>query len=277
MTFFSSTSADYESMIRSTTPSEDEDDLNNPDHFLTPSSDISFLSNSGVVEINHTETENDLPQTKLIPQYHTYLNLSTSSSETSLARPLLNEKHQNRPIYTENVKVTQSESFTINSYSFMKFFLTDMLISAFFITPLVNIHWRGAWDLLDIYLLPKNEHLSAIVSLISGLSILYIIYLIQNSLQTFYEKHRKYFLGQLMTRSYTLIIALAYINQWRGLWNLLDLTSNQWHHLLIETLISILCLLIMKSVYNLNSAPFLIGIDTESYFLLGSKYIISVS
>ncbi|CAF5033393.1 unnamed protein product, partial [Rotaria socialis] len=75
-----------------------------------------------------------------------------------------------------------------------------------------------------------------------------------------------------MTRFYTLIIALAYINQWRGLWNLLDLTSNIWYHLLIETLISVTCLLIMKSIYSLNSAPFLIGVDTESYFILGSKY-----
>jgi hypothetical protein len=38
-----------------------------------------------------------------------------------------------------------------------------------------------------------------------------------------------------------------------------------------------LFLLLMKSIYNLNSAPFLIAIDTESYFLLGSKYNISVS
>jgi len=82
-------------------------------------------------------------------------------------------------------------------------------------------------------------------------------------------------LGQIMTRMYTLLIAFAYINQWRGLWNILDMTSNVWYHLTIETLISILFLAITKSIHNLNSAPFLIGIDTESYFLLGSKYTVS--
>jgi uncharacterized membrane protein len=272
-------------MIRSTTSSEDEDDLNNPNHFLTPSLDVSFLTNHDVVEINHNDNDSihtdDLSQSTTIlniPQYHTYLNLSSSSSETSLARPLLNSKHQNEPLYTEDIKIKPSDSFTSNYYyPFIKLYLTDMLISAFLITPLVNIHWRGAWDLLDIYLLPKNERTSALVSLTIGLFILYTIYLIQNPLQTFYEKHRKKFLGQTMARLYTLIIALAYINQWRGLWNLLDLTSNQWYHLLIETLISIIFLLMMKSIYNLNSAPFLIGVDTDSYFLLGSKYNISVS
>jgi len=272
-------------MIRSTTPSEDEDDLNTPIHFLTPSLDISFLSNNSVVEINHNDNDsihtNDLSQSTTtinIPQYHTYLNLSSSSSETSLVRPLLNEKHQCGPIYTQNIKKINSSNFlTSNSYSFMKFYLTDMFLSAFLITPLVNIHWRGAWDLLDIYLLPNNERTSALVSLTIGLFILYIIYLIQNFLQKFYEKYRKNLFGQIMTRLYTLIIALAYINQWRGLWNLLDFTTNQWNYLLIETLISIIFLLMMKSIYNLSSSPFSIGIDTESYFLLGSKYTISVS
>jgi hypothetical protein len=276
-----SNSADYQSMIRSTTPSEDEDDLNSPNHFLTPSLDISFSTNNGVVEINPDENDSihtdDLSQSTTIniPQYHTYLNLSTSSSETSLARPLLNSKHQHDLLYTEDVKINSSDSLPSNLYSFMKFYLLDMFISAFIITPLVNIHWRGAWDLLDIYLIPQDPRTSALVSLIIGLFVLYVIYLTQNSLQIFYEKHRKNLLGKIMTRLYTLITALAYINQWRGLWNLLDLTSNQWHHLFIETLTSIIFLGMMKSIYNLNSAPFLIGVDTESYFLLGSKYNIT--
>ena len=270
-------------MIRSTTPSEDEYDLNNPDHFLTPSSEINFSANYGVVEINQNDNDSirtvELSQatTINIPQYQNYLNLSTSSSETSLARPLLNNKHQDIPLYTENVEIKSSDSSTFNYYSFIKLYLVDMFIAAFVITPLVNIHWRGAWDLLDIYLLPTDARTSALVSLSIGLFILYIIYLTQNFLQNFYEKYRKNVIGQTMARFYTLFIALAYINQWRGLWNLLDLTSNQWYHLLIETFLSIFILIIMKSVYNLNSAPFLIGTDTDSYFLLGSKYKISVS
>jgi succinate dehydrogenase hydrophobic anchor subunit len=257
-------------------PSEDEDDLN---HFLTQSSDINFSTNHGIVSDNDSISTDDFSQspTLNLPQYETYLNLSSSGSETSLARPLLNAKHQSIPIYTtENIQI-KSPKTPINYYSFLKLYLTDMFISAFIITPFVNIHWRGAWDLIDIYLLPKNERLSSIVSLSVGLFIIYIIYLTQNSLQTFYEKYRNKLPGQIMTRLYTLIIALAYINQWRGLWSLLDSTSNTWYHLLIETCVSIIFLLLMKSIYNLNSAPFLIAIDTESYFLLGSKYNISVS
>ncbi|CAF1283926.1 unnamed protein product [Adineta ricciae] len=280
-----SNSADYQSMIRSTTPSEDED------HFLTPSSDINFSQLNGVVhqftsiEINPNDNDSvntdDLSQstTRLIPQYETYLNLSTSSSETSLARPLLNGKTHSTPLYTEDVKIKSPTDSThplkSNYYSFIKIYFMDMFMSAFVITPLVNIHWRGAWDLLDIYLLPEHPHTSALVSLAIGLFVLYLIYLMQNFLQNFYEKHRKNLRGQIMARFYTLIVAFAYINQWRGLWNLLDLTSNNWYRLTIETLISIVVLLCMKAVYNLNSAPFLIATDTEHYFLVDSKFVVS--
>jgi hypothetical protein len=281
------------------TPSEDENDSEPDHHFLTPSLDIDFSTNNGVinqyvtVEINTNDNDSlntdDLSQSTRInvPQFYPYLNLSSSSSESSLIRPLLsNNKHPTLPIYTSNITsedvkikppTSPTNSIKTNYCSFMKFYLTDMFISAFIITPFVNIHWRGAWDLLDIYLLPNNERNSAYVSLGIGLLILYIIYLSQNFLQIFYEKYRHNLIGQIMTRLYTLIFAFAYINQWRGLWNLLDLTSNNWFHLLIETLISIVFLLFMKSIYNLNSAPFIIAIDTESYFLIGSKHTVSVS
>ncbi|CAF1150445.1 unnamed protein product [Adineta steineri] len=285
-----SNSADYQSMIRSATPSEDEDDLNNENHFLTPSSDIDFSTNNGVVnqystvELNQNDNDSintdDLSQstTLIIPQYHTYLNLSSSGSETSLARPLLNEKNQTYPVYTQDVIIkSTTDTLKTNYCSFIKLYLTDMFISAFIITPFVNLHWRGAWDLLDIYLLPDSPRRSALISLAIGFVILYFIYLIQNCLQNFYEKYRKNLLGQVMARLYTLIMAFAYINQWRGLWNLLDLTSNNWYHLFIETFISVIFLIIMKSIYNLNSAPFLIGIDTDSYFILGSKYTITAN
>ncbi|CAF3406529.1 unnamed protein product [Rotaria sp. Silwood1] len=233
-----SNSADQQSMIRSTTSSED--DINNQDLFLTPSLDINFSTNNDVVnqctiiEINDSDSINtDLSQstTVNIPPYDAYINLSTSSSEASLARPLLNDKnHEEVPSYTKDTKIkipqNPNNKLTSNYYSFIKFYLTDMLMSAFIITPLVNIHWRGACDLLDRNLLSNNE---------------------------------------------------PYINQWRGLWNLLDFTSNVWYHLLIETLISIILLLCMKSIYSLNSAPFLIGVDTESYFILGSKCNVSTN
>jgi hypothetical protein len=305
-------------MILSTTPSDDEDDADDHHKFLTPSSDLnSSPTNNGVVnqhtviEINNNDNDSmnidDIsyavqssitPATTTTtldtPQLHTYLNLSISSSDTSLARPLLTDQHQILPVYTPNTNnhedeiLTSSASSTGSSTSttsslippcgsHMTLYFTDMLISAFIITPFVNIHWRGAWDLLDIHLLPDYARVSALISLGIGLFMLYMMYLTQGCLQNFHEKHRHNIMGQLMTRLYTLLIAFAYINQWRGLWNLLDLTSNTWYHLLAETLISITFLLLMKSVHNLNSAPFLIGIDTESYFLLGSQYNVTVN
>jgi len=311
--YFSSNSADSTPLTLSTTPSDDEDDITEHHQFLTPSSDLNSPTKTNgvvpphtVVKINNNDNnfENlgDLtyviqPSTTLptattlnTPQLNTYLNLSTASSETSLARPLLIEQHQTLPIYTspinnEDERTASSASSTTSSTgsiipscgSYITLYFTDMLISAFIITPFVNIHWRGAWDLLDINLLPDYPRTSALISLGIGYFMLYTMYLGQGYLQRFYEKNRHNIWGQIMTRLYTLLLALAYINQWRGLWSLLDLTSNEWYHLLGEAGISTLFLLLMKSIYNLNSAPFIIGVDTDSYFLLDSKYTVTVN
>jgi succinate dehydrogenase hydrophobic anchor subunit len=299
----------------STTPSDDEDDIAEHHQFLTPSSDFnSPIPNNGVVaphtvvKINNNDNDSEnlydlsygiqpsittTTTTLNTPQLHTYLNLTAASSETSLARPILTEEHQTLPIYTspinnEDERVASSASSTTsttsssssiipNCRSYITLYFTDMLISAFIITPFLNIHWRGAWDLLDIHLLPDSPALSALISFGIGYCMLYTMYLAQGYLQSFYEKNRHNIMGQIMTRLYTLTLALAYIHQWRGLWNLLDLTSNAWYHLIGEAGVTIIFLLIMNSIYNLNTAPFLIGIDTESYFLLDSKHTVTVS
>ncbi|CAF1119607.1 unnamed protein product [Adineta steineri] len=265
--------------------------INNNDNDSADTEDISYV----IQPLPTTLTSSTMTTTTTLntPQLHTYLNLSAASSESSLVQPLLKEKHETLPIYTspnnsEDERTASSSSSTTSSTSsntslipncrsYMTLYFTDMLISAFFITPFVNIHWRGAWDLLDIHLLPDYPRTSALISLGIGYFMLYMIYLTQGCLQRFYEKHRHNILGQIMTRLYTLLLALAYINQWRGLWNLLDLTSNEWYHLVGETGICIIFLLLMKSIYNLNSAPFLIGVDTESYFLLDSKYTVTTN
>lgn len=307
-----SNSADSTPMTTSTMPSDDEDETTERHQFLTPSSEFNtplmrtdngIVSSHTVVNMNNNDNEDDIsydvqPSTTTTttttntPQLNTYSDLSTASSETNLASPLLNQQNQTLPVYTsptttEDDQLASSASSTSTSTSssdgsyipnfrsFMTLYFTDMLISAFIITPFVNIHWRGAWDLLDLFVLPSDALTSALISLIIGLVLLYSIYLLQNPLQNFYEKYQKKLFGRIMARFSTLFIAFAYINQWRGLWNLLDLTSNQWYHLVIELIISIIFLLAMKSIYNLNSAPFLIGVDTEAYFLMGSKYTIS--
>lgn len=295
---FSSNSVDYRSIPQSTTISEDEedhDDHQQPSHSHSldidrPNPSEKSLDSSSQAVLIQLINDNDsimtdelsVPTMKHLPPLHSYQNLSSSSSESSLARPLLQEKHRVVPVYAASNTTTDDASDQSISTGFhrrlsLKFYTIDMFISAFIITPFVNIHWRGAWDLLDLCVLPNAERLSASLSLLFGLVLLYFIYLTQNYIQSIYEKHRKQIFGQIFARSFTLIFAFAYINQWRGLWNLFDFTSNLWYHLLIETMISLMCLLIIKSVYDLNSAPFLIGTDTEHYFIIGSKYQVSVS
>lgn len=307
---FSLNSADSTPSTLSTAPSDDEDDVHAHHQFLTPSSGShTSVDNTGVVlphtvvKINddHNDSQNlgdvsyeiisSVPQ--LTPPkttsttLETFLNLSETNSETSLGQPLLRGQHQTSPNNDDDERIRSSASSTTSSSSsstsgvpnyrsYMALYLTDMLISAFIITPFLNIHWRGAWDFLDIYLLPDSPNYSACISLGIGYWMLFTLYMAQGYLQRFYERNRHNVAGQVMTRLYTLILALAYIQQWRGLWNLLDQTSDLPYHLIGEASISIIFLLLLKSIYNLNSAPYLIGIDTESYFLLDSKYTVTV-
>ncbi|UJR28652.1 hypothetical protein I4U23_009884 [Adineta vaga] len=283
---FNSSILDPQGVVTSHTILTLNDNNNTNDNDSIRNDDLSYT----IQPLTTTTTISTLNTPEL---QHTYLSISPTSSETNLSQPLLNEQHQTVPIYespinNEDERIASSASSTTSSTSsnssivpncrsYMTLYFTDMLISAFIITPFVNIHWRGAWDLLDIHLLPDYPRTSALISLGVGYFMLYMIYLTQGYLQEFYEKNRHNVLGQIMTRLYTLLLALAYINQWRGLWNLLDLTSNEWYHLIGESGICIIFLLIMKSVYNLNSAPYLIAIDTDSYFLLGSKYTITTN
>lgn len=310
----SSNSVDSTQILSSTTLSDDEDDPN--DHHKVPvsSSDINSITTSNGVDLPHiivqlNNNDNDShdtdnlshltqPATSITTldtaQSNEYLNLNTANSELNLDEPLIEQNPVILPVYTSPINsgddtIGSSASSTASSStnpnillvqnrrSYMTLYFTDMLISAFIITPLANIHWRGAWDLLDIHLLPDFPIKSALISLGIGYLMLYTLYMTQGYLQSFYEKNRHNIMGLIMTRLYTLILALAYINQWRGLWNLEDMTSNQWYHLLGEAGVSVTFLLLMQSIYNLNTAPFLIGIDTDCYFLLDSKYTVTVS
>ncbi|CAF0922208.1 unnamed protein product [Didymodactylos carnosus] len=258
---------------------DDSDDTQSTDDLYTP--------------LTTSPTNKEVLLIQQLPQLQSYINMSNSSSETSLIRPLLGQDQQhtlycapssigsintgeiddiNNKNNKDDTTTNSTNSLTTTFRSFIGLYITDMLIAAFIITPLVNIHWRGAWDLIDIHLLPNNPIMSSLASVLFGCVVLYIFYLLQDQLQRLYELYHHTTSAQMMARLYTLIIAFAYINQWRGLWSLLDMTTGVWYYLVIETIVSIIFLLLMKSIYNLNSAPFLIAVDTESYFLIGSRY-----
>ena len=282
-------------LIPSTTSSTDENNANNYHQFLLPSATLNSTTTSDNIMNFHTTvniSNND--QFSDMIQSSTTLNnssLSVHSNVNLLANDTNqfdHEQTQTLPIHallinyddrqrSSSTATSLHTSIISNDRSNMTLYFIDMFISASIITPVANIHWRGAWDLLDIHLLPDSPCISALISMGIGYFMLYTIYLIQNYLQNFYERNRHNILGLIMTRLYTLLLALAYIQQWRGLWNLFDLTSNKWYHLLGEAVISITFLILMQSVYNLNTAPFIIGIDIESYFLLDSKYTVTVS
>jgi hypothetical protein len=57
---------------------------------------------------------------------------------------------------------------------FRKTSLTDIFIIVVTSLAVVSF-WRGVWGLMDIYLFPENPPLSLIISILSGLVILFAI------------------------------------------------------------------------------------------------------
>lgn len=52
--------------------------------------------------------------------------------------------------------------------------LHPRFFSTLFIAVAVIMVWRGIWNLLDIYLLPKMPLLSNIISILAGVALLYL-------------------------------------------------------------------------------------------------------
>jgi len=66
------------------------------------------------------------------------------------------------------------------SRSAVALFVVDNLLSAVLIGPLVVFYWRGTWELLNVYLFPRNQAASGwTCSAIGTVGLLCLVYLQQ--------------------------------------------------------------------------------------------------
>jgi len=100
-------------------------------------------------------------------------------------------------------------------------FLADNLLSTAIIAPLVVFHWRGTWELLNVYLLPHDQAASGwICCAIGNVGIVGLVYLqkpLARWLRVDVSLH--WILGYHL---YTYVLWFLNICHWRGAWVLLD-------------------------------------------------------
>ncbi|XP_044271732.1 uncharacterized protein LOC123015810 isoform X2 [Tribolium madens] len=101
-------------------------------------------------------------------------------------------------------------------------YILDCLFSVLVIGTLVVFVWRGAWALIDIFLFPENETLSAWGSLIVGYSAVAIAFMLQPLMRWLCDRITG-FIRLLVADIFLILSLIGTVNVWRGIWNLLNI------------------------------------------------------
>lgn len=157
--------------------------------------------------------------------------------------------------------------------------ILDTIFSAFMVAPAVVGYWRGTWELSDFYVYPDEPVLSTFASITIGFTGLFVFNVLQHSLVDILhpDKHRlSYYLG---SRLYTSVFGLCCVNAWRGIFNALDIYTEQTPGTIVATTaVSLLALGIMRAIRNLSAPPFALVLDSCSgYFEVQTMFRVNVS
>lgn len=101
-------------------------------------------------------------------------------------------------------------------------YILDCLFSVLVVGTLVVFVWRGGWALLDLFVFPEDEVLSAWASLILGYASVAVAFILQPVMRYLCER----FSGTprlLIADVFILFALFGTINVWRGIWNLLNI------------------------------------------------------
>jgi hypothetical protein len=156
-------------------------------------------------------------------------------------------------------------------------YLIDVLLTAFIFTPIVVFYWASTWDIIFVYILPKEFLLSCLVTFIFTNWILSFSYLFQNKLQSYYDKIPSYndlFKRKFLVRFvYTYFLAAAYVSQWRTYWDIYSYYTDKvpFYYFAFLSMIALLLYryILKKSIaYYIKSVPFYLDKDDnfDTYF-----------
>ncbi|XP_046333314.2 uncharacterized protein LOC124116128 [Haliotis rufescens] len=98
---------------------------------------------------------------------------------------------------------------------------TDIVLVLFLFSPLVICYWSSTWAILDTYLFPSNQTTSGSVSVTVSIIIMGMTFVMQSRLNGCIKPGHPV-KNVIVTRIYSYVTAFAIVNNWRGIWMLLD-------------------------------------------------------
>ncbi|XP_070578013.1 uncharacterized protein [Ptychodera flava] len=153
----------------------------------------------------------------------------------------------------------------------------ELVITLGLITPCTLAYWRGVWNLLDLYLLPNDPNISGIISILTGLGLIFAFGLMQSWNKRWFPFGTVRW--HVFSRLYNFLLAFAVLNHWRGLWLLLDFyTTTALKSTLSTLVIGIIFLLLLRGIKNIPLQPSVVYRDNEeTVFDFSTRFIVNSS
>ena len=182
------------------------------------------------------------------PKTESKLHIISSESSTSLSQQSTDYEPPNSNNVVPNgvgenaaVRIDEEgQNLVTESNTMKKLFairLVDHLLNLFIFTPLIVSHWASSWDLIYLYLFPKNTYISYGITFVGANLILFASYCLQNHLQAFHDSYNVhyrrrstnyYYNKRFFIRCvYTYVLTWAYVAQWRTYWDVYNLLTSK--------------------------------------------------
>lgn len=135
----------------------------------------------------------------------------------------------------------------------------DCIFSIFIVLNLVIFVWRIIWDTQDLYL-KSNSYLNSIISIL--ISFMLILYIKSKQIKSLKNEKKLSYKARSKIKFFILVFGFANVNQWRGVWNLtLIYTNESVIGIFTIGVLSIVCLIAMNRLCALISVPFILNRD----------------
>jgi len=148
---------------------------------------------------------------------------------------------------------------------FWNVFLTvfDTLICVFVVFPLSVLHWRGTWQLQDVYFVPEDLVSSGWMSLTLGANVCLIELLLQPTLAAIIVP-RGAWIYVPVSRLHLYIHGWAVMCFWRGVWTLFDhYLGTDWVNAVVTYVICQTVMLLARTVRTPVGVPMALQVDTD--------------
>ena len=145
----------------------------------------------------------------------------------------------------------------------------DSAIALLVVFPFSCMYWRGAWDVIDYYVLKGNAPLQYWVHV--GIGQLQMVGLLCLPYLDQYLDHSKKLKFWIITRIFMYLHTLTYMFYWHGLWKLLNhYFGNDWQYSMVTLFIAWVALMVLGSCRSTMWPPFFISVDDQPEFLQAS-------